>query len=346
MTCAGGYNRGMPRPEELPTASPSVPPHAPRAVEGRRLRVSPSGEILGSAADVQRLVSALFPKTMRLPEEKPGPVELPSVTLEVVEGGKVLEVLRGVTRASVMAVLTNGEPTSLRFFAAKPAEGGIRRFDNAVQAQADAAVPAISSAASGAPRPRGIFGRFLHRIGLAVGWEASLREEEGETVLSGAVEGGKHIPTAQELAKRFLVTAVAGGGEKETSLGSRTRYLKQLMEVAPKEVHQCTRAANAEGLKKLQKSLLEVAEHPAFASTLEGLARGADDDVSTTQGMMGGGHAQSERVQQLRAKYGGLQQTAASRLARLEGKVVSYGPPRQAERTKASGTMGGWKKRK
>ena len=323
-----------------------------------RLRVSASGEVQGSIAGIRQQLGGVVPQLARLPNgETSLAVDLPSVTLEVThpQMSGVMDVLRDVERASIRATVVGGELTALHILAVRPSEGGVRSFSDSAQRSSDAAgsvtiadlrrMSGQAADALSARRKRGKFRQLLHRIGCALHLEASLREEEGEHELSGEVEGGRHIPTAAELARKFLSTGTTGGGERETSLGFRTRYLRELMEVVPGEAQKCVRAADAKGLETLAKSLGEVAAHPAFSTVMEVLAKGGGGEgAPTSQGLFGGGHGGSERLQQMKASYANLQQTTASRLARLQGKVKTYGPARQPTRTKASGTLGGWRK--
>ncbi|MDD5026437.1 MAG: hypothetical protein PHH13_03620 [Candidatus Peribacteraceae bacterium] len=276
----------MSSPKEDHQSDVSSSPHL-HGVGKPRLRISASGEVQGSMAGVRQQLERVIPQLAQLPDgETPLSVDLPSMTLEVAhpQMSGVMDVLRDVERVSLRVTMAGGELTALRILAARPSEGGIRSFSGSAQQSSEAAgsvtiedLKKMSGQAAGAlaaRRQRGKIGQFLHRIGRVIGLESSLREEEGEHQLSGEVEGGKHIPTAAELARKFLSTGTTGGGERETSLGFRTRYLRQLMEVVPGEAQKCVRAADAKGLETLAKSLGEVAAHPAFSTVMEVLTKG------------------------------------------------------------------------
>ena len=331
------------RPDRHGLRPENPAPSAPRAATGQvLLTVSTAGELHGSMAEIRQKLGPFIPGLDRLADGQTdlAAVIVPSCRLEITQPQTRFTVdrLTGDVRIRLRAIVEHGELTSLRVLAAHVQGSGVKTFSGAVR-EPDSAAAAVRDIVASRKREPGVIGRFFHRVGLAMHLEASLRAEQTEPELSGDVEGGKHIPTAAELARKFLGTA----SDQRTPSGFRTRYLQQLMDIVPKESQQCVRAANAAGLKELVGMLGDVARHPAFTTALESLAKGGGSETMTSQGLVGGGGGQSERCQQLKAKYMSMQQTAESRLARMEGAVKTYGPPRQQNRHRASGTMGGWR---
>jgi len=332
-----------PRPDRDGQHPEDAAPSSLRTANGQvLLSVSTTGEMHGSIAEIRQKLGQYMQGVDRLPD---GQADLeafivPSCRLEITQPKTRFTVdrLTGDVRLRLRVVVDQGEITSFRVLAAHAQGSGVKSFSETAAPVSDAA-QAVHAIAASQKSERGPVGKFFHRIGLAMGLESSLRADKIEPQLSGEVEGGKHIPTAAELARKFLGTAT----DQKTPAGFRTRYLQQLMDTVPQESQQCVHAANADGLQALVSALDDVARHPAFSTALESLSKGGGNEGSSSQSLMGGGSGQSERYRQLKAKYVGLQQTAESRLARMKGAVKTYGPPRQQNSHRASGSLGGWR---
>lgn len=334
----------------MPGSHSGAPEHQPeKPVSPRKdadrvlLTVTTAGEVHASPAEIRQKLGRLIPGLESFPNGKTvldAPIVVPSCRVEIIRPDTRLTDGRliGDVRFRLEVLMSNGELMGVRVLAAH-VPGNVRNFSTTAQKPSDEGRAVVHQMMTSKKRERGPIGKFFHRVGLAIGLESSIRADQVEPELSGHVEGGKHIPTAAELARKFLGTAT----DQKTPAGFRTRYLQQLMDTVPQESQQCVRAANADGLQALVSALDDVARHPAFSTSLESLSKGGGNEGSSSQSLMGGGSGQSERYKQLKAKYVGLQQTAESRLARMKGGVKTYGPPRQQNRHKASGTLGGWR---
>lgn len=335
-----------PRPDRQEHPEKTPPIVQRQATGPLLLSVSTTGEVHGGMAEIRQKLGPFVPGLDRLADGQTdlGTIMIPACRLEITQPNTRFTVdrLTGDVRVRLLATVEQGELTALRMLVAHVQGSGVKNFSETAQQPADSVRDVISQISSSKKKQRGALGSFFHRIGLLMHLESSLRADEEVPELSGQTEGGKHIPTAAELGRKFLGTA----SDHKTPSGFRMRYLQQLMDVVPKESRQCVRAANANGLKELVSVLDDVVKHPAFTSALESLAKGgANEGGMTSQGLVGGGGGQSERYQKLKSKFTDLQQTAESRLARMQGTVKTYGPPRQQNRHRASGTLGGWSKK-